>query len=245
MNSIGARNNTGEGGEDPDWYAETLEGHPVSNKVKQVASGRFGVTAEYLVRAEEIEIKMAQGSKPGEGGQLPSFKVTPYIAQLRHVVPGTSLISPPPHHDVYSIEDLAQLIHDLRAVNPAARIGVKLVSGAGVGIIAVGVATQDAQLRMRFNGKQEMVAAYFRGVAAEVRSHLFKLGLRTLAEARGRVDLLKEKQTRYSHSIRPLLETPEIIGSRLLSADVPTRTEADQRSPLDERPVRKRTAQIY
>jgi glutamate synthase (NADPH/NADH) large chain/glutamate synthase (ferredoxin) len=144
MNSIGARNNTGEGGEDPDWYAETLEGHPVSSKIKQVASGRFGVTSEYLVRAEEIEIKMAQGSKPGEGGQLPPIKVTPFIARLRHTAPGVSLISPPPHHDIYSIEDIAQLIYDLHQVNPRAGVGVKLVSTIGVGTIAAGVAKGHA-----------------------------------------------------------------------------------------------------
>jgi glutamate synthase (ferredoxin) len=344
MNQIGARSNTGEGGEDPELYRREPG---ASNKVKQVASGRFGVTAEYLVHAEEIEIKMAQGSKPGEGGQLPSFKVTPYIAQLRHVVTGTSLISPPPHHDIYSIEDLAQLIHDLRAINPVARIGVKLVSGAGVGIIAVGVAkagadvitisghdggtgaspltsikntglpwevglreahcelaraglrsrvrlrvdgglkfgrdvaiaallgadefgfgtaallaigcvmarqchlntcpvgiaTQDEQLRMRFNGKPEMVVAYFRGVAAEVRSHLSKLGLRSLAEATGRVDLLKEKEDRYSHSVRPLLETPE-ISSRLLSADVSGRAQAGEYRRLDDVLVRRGKSQV-
>ncbi|HTG30842.1 MAG TPA: glutamate synthase-related protein, partial [Methylomirabilota bacterium] len=117
-----------------------------ANKIKQVASGRFGVTADYLVHAEELEIKMAQGSKPGEGGQLPARKVTEYIARIRHATPGTPLISPPPHHDIYSIEDLAQLIHDLRAVNPYARIGVKLVSGAGVGIIAAGVAKAGADV---------------------------------------------------------------------------------------------------
>ena len=111
-----------------------------------MASGRFGVTAEYLVRAEELEIKMAQGSKPGEGGQLPARKVTEYIARIRHATPGTPLISPPPHHDIYSIEDLAQLIHDLRAVNPQARIGVKLVSGTGVGVIAAGVAKAGADV---------------------------------------------------------------------------------------------------
>jgi glutamate synthase (ferredoxin) len=144
MNSIGCRNNTGEGGEDPDWYAETLEGYPVSSKIKQVASARFGVTTEYLVRAEELEIKMAQGSKPGEGGQLPPMKVTPFIARLRHTAPGVALISPPPHHDIYSIEDLAQLIYDLRQVNPRARIGVKLVSSIGVGTIAAGVAKAHA-----------------------------------------------------------------------------------------------------
>ena len=144
MNSIGARNNTGEGGEDPNWYAETLEGHPVSSKIKQVASGRFGVTSEYLVRAQELEIKMAQGSKPGEGGQLPPSKVTPFIARLRHTAPGVSLISPPPHHDIYSIEDIAQLIYDLHQINPQARVGVKLVSTFGVGTIAAGVAKAHA-----------------------------------------------------------------------------------------------------
>ena len=117
-----------------------------ANRVKQVASGRFGVTTEYLVRADELEIKMAQGSKPGEGGQLPATKVTPLIARLRHAVPGMSLISPPPHHDIYSIEDLEQLIHDLRAVNPRAKIGVKLVSSSGIGIIAAGVAKAGAQV---------------------------------------------------------------------------------------------------
>jgi glutamate synthase (ferredoxin) len=143
MNRLGGRSNTGEGGEDSDVYRFEPEAR---NKVKQVASARFGVTAEYLVRAEELEIKMAQGSKPGEGGQLPAAKVTPFIARIRHAVPGMSLISPPPHHDIYSIEDLAQLIYDLRAVNPSARIGVKLVSGAGVGIIAAGVAKAGADV---------------------------------------------------------------------------------------------------
>ena len=144
MNSIGGRNNTGEGGEDPAWYHETINGFPVSSKIKQVASARFGVTTEYLVRAEELEIKMAQGSKPGEGGQLPPSKVTPFIAHLRHTEPGIALISPPPHHDIYSIEDLAQLIYDLHQVNPGAKIGVKLVSSIGVGTIAAGVAKAHA-----------------------------------------------------------------------------------------------------
>jgi len=144
MNSIGGRNNTGEGGEDPAWYHETINGASVSSKIKQVASARFGVTTEYLVRAEELEIKMAQGSKPGEGGQLPPAKVTPFIARLRHTEPHIPLISPPPHHDIYSIEDLAQLIYDLRQVNPRAQIGVKLVSSIGVGTIAAGVAKAHA-----------------------------------------------------------------------------------------------------
>ncbi len=143
MNSLGGRSNTGEGGEDPSVYRN--EPH-AANKIKQVASARFGVTTDYLVHAQELEIKMAQGSKPGEGGQLPARKVTEYIARIRHATPGTPLISPPPHHDIYSIEDLAQLIHDLRTVNPRARIGVKLVSGSGVGIIAAGVAKAGADV---------------------------------------------------------------------------------------------------
>ncbi len=146
MNMLGARSNTGEGGEDPAAYAPRIDADGtarpslLNNKIKQVASGRFGVTADYLAHAEEIEIKIAQGAKPGEGGQLPAHKVTELIARLRHAQPGISLISPPPHHDIYSIEDLAQLIHDLKRVNPRAAIGVKLVSGCGVGTIAAGVA---------------------------------------------------------------------------------------------------------
>ena len=291
MNALGARSNTGEGGEDPD----TFRHEPAAaNKIKQVASARFGVTTDYLVHAEELEIKMAQGSKPGEGGQLPAKKVSEYIARIRHATPGTPLISPPPHHDIYSIEDLAQLVHDLRAVNPQARIGVKLVSGAGVGIIAagvakagadvitisghnggtgsspltsikntglpweiglreahdtlvraglrsrlslrvdgglkfardvilaailgadefgfgtasllaigcvmarqchlntcpVGIATQDETLRARFQGKPEMVIAYFRGLAEEVRNRLAQLGARSLRELNGWYDRL-------------------------------------------------------
>jgi glutamate synthase (ferredoxin) len=297
MNSIGARSNTGEGGEDPSLYArEPL----AANKIKQIASARFGVTTDYLVHAHELEIKMAQGSKPGEGGQLPARKVTEYIARIRHAVPGTPLISPPPHHDIYSIEDLAQLIHDLREVNPQARIGVKLVSGAGVGIIVagvakagadvitisghnggtgsspltsikntglpweiglreshemlvraglrsrlslrvdggmkfardvliaaifgadefgfgtaallamgcvmarqchlnscpVGIATQDEKLRARFSGKPEMVVAYFRSLAEEVRQGLALLGVPSLNELRGRYDLLSARAKR-------------------------------------------------
>ena len=140
MNRMGARSNTGEGGEDPASYVPLPNGDRADNRIKQVASGRFGVTTEYLVRADELEIKIAQGSKPGEGGQLPGHKVTEFIARLRHAVPGIPLISPPPHHDIYSIEDLAQLIHDLKQVNPAARVGVKLVAEAGVGTVAAGVA---------------------------------------------------------------------------------------------------------
>src|SRR5213594_1386230 len=140
MNRMGARSNSGEGGEDPDTYAPLESGDRADNRIKQVASARFGVTTSYLVRADELEIKIAQGSKPGEGGQLPGHKVTALIARLRHSVPGIPLISPPPHHDIYSIEDLAQLIHDLKQVNPRARVGVKLVAEAGVGRVAAGVA---------------------------------------------------------------------------------------------------------
>jgi len=140
MNRMGARSNSGEGGEDPDTYAPLENGDRADNRIKQVASGRFGVTTHYLMRADELEIKIAQGSKPGEGGQLPAHKVTALIARLRHSVPGVPLISPPPHHDIYSIEDLAQLIHDLKQVNPHARVGVKLVAEAGVGRVAAGVA---------------------------------------------------------------------------------------------------------
>ncbi|HXG43821.1 MAG TPA: glutamate synthase large subunit [Gemmatimonadales bacterium] len=140
MNRLGARSNSGEGGEDPLNYRPLPSGDRADNRVKQVASGRFGVTTEYLVRAEELEIKIVQGAKPGEGGQLPGHKVTELIARLRHAVPGIALISPPPHHDIYSIEDLAQLIHDLKTVNPRARVGVKLVAEAGVGTVAAGVA---------------------------------------------------------------------------------------------------------
>ena len=140
MNRIGSRSNTGEGGEDPRWYAPNASGEWPDSRIKQIASGRFGVTPQYLAKAEQFEIKMAQGSKPGEGGQIPALKVTKYIAKLRFTIPGIPLISPPPHHDIYSIEDLAQLIYDLKEANPRAEVGVKLVAESGVGTIAAGVA---------------------------------------------------------------------------------------------------------
>ncbi len=146
MNKLGARSNTGEGGEDSERFHETFDGISLSSKTKQIASGRFGVTTEYLVNAEEIQIKVAQGAKPGEGGQLPGYKVNQIIAKTRHSIPGISLISPPPHHDIYSIEDLAQLIFDLKNVNPRASISVKLVAESGVGTIAAGVAKAKADL---------------------------------------------------------------------------------------------------
>ena len=146
MNKLGTRSNTGEGGEDNARYHTAVDGLSLSSKTKQVASGRFGVTAEYLVNAEEIQIKVAQGAKPGEGGQLPGFKVNEIIAKTRNAIPGISLISPPPHHDIYSIEDLAQLIFDLKNINPTAAVSVKLVAESGVGTIAAGVAKAKADL---------------------------------------------------------------------------------------------------
>jgi glutamate synthase domain-containing protein 2/glutamate synthase domain-containing protein 1/glutamate synthase domain-containing protein 3 len=316
MNSLGGRSNTGEGGEDPSLYRHEPN---AANKIKQVASARFGVTADYLVHAQELEIKMAQGSKPGEGGQLPARKVTEYIARIRHATPGTPLISPPPHHDIYSIEDLAQLIHDLRTVNPRARIGVKLVSGSGVGIIAagvakagadvitisghnggtgsspltsikntglpweiglrethdtlvraglrsrlslrvdggmkfsrdiliaailgadefgfgtasllaigcvmarqchlntcpVGIATQDEKLRLRFNGKPEMVVAYFRALAEEVRKGMAQLGVRSLGELRGWYDRLGTRSGMDAFLVVPISETRRVAPQQV------------------------------
>ena len=293
LNGLGTMSNSGEGGENPERF-----GTEKNSAIKQVASGRFGVTIEYLRSAKDLQIKLAQGAKPGEGGQLPAHKVNAFVARLRHAKPGTTLISPPPHHDIYSIEDLAQLIYDLKCANPDARISVKLVSEAGVGTIAagvakahadvvvisgfdggtgaapltsmkhaglpwevglaeahqtlvknnlrdrvklqvdgqlrtgrdvviaallgadefafgtsmlvalgcvqcrncnlnccpVGIATQKEELRCKFAGKPEHLQTYFRFLAEEVRAHLAALGLRSLAEARGRTDLLKEKE---------------------------------------------------
>ncbi|HEY2068445.1 MAG TPA: glutamate synthase large subunit [Rhizomicrobium sp.] len=146
MNRIGAKSDSGEGGEDPQRFHAKPNGDNPNSAIKQVASGRFGVTAEYLNQCREIEIKVAQGAKPGEGGQLPGFKVTEMIARLRHATPGVMLISPPPHHDIYSIEDLAQLIYDLKQINPEARVCVKLVSATGIGTIAAGVAKARADV---------------------------------------------------------------------------------------------------
>jgi glutamate synthase (ferredoxin) len=154
MNRIGGKSNTGEGGEDRRRFQPDANGDLRRSAIKQVASGRFGVTSEYLVNADEIQIKMAQGAKPGEGGQLPGHKIYPWIAEVRHATPGVGLISPPPHHDIYSIEDLAQLIHDLKNSNPRARISVKLVAEVGVGTVAAGVAKakSDVVLISGFDG---------------------------------------------------------------------------------------------
>jgi glutamate synthase (NADPH/NADH) large chain len=146
MNRLGGKSNTGEGGEDADRYVPDANGDLRRSAIKQVASGRFGVTSEYLVNADDLQIKMAQGAKPGEGGQLPGHKVYPWIARTRHSTPGVGLISPPPHHDIYSIEDLAQLIHDLKNANPLARVHVKLVAEVGVGTVAAGVAKAHADV---------------------------------------------------------------------------------------------------
>ena len=188
MNKLGARSNTGEGGEDNERFHSQVDGISLSSKTKQVASGRFGVTTEYLVNAEEIQIKVAQGAKPGEGGQLPGFKVNEIIAKTRHSIPGISLISPPPHHDIYSIEDLAQLIFDLKNVNPKAAISVKLVAESGVGTIAAGVAKAKADLIVISGaeggtGASPASSMRFAGISpeiglAETQQTLLKNGLR-------------------------------------------------------------------
>jgi len=169
MNRIGARSVSGEGGEDPDRYATRPDGDNMNSAVKQIASGRFGVTAEYLNQCREIEIKIAQGAKPGEGGQLPGFKVTEFIARMRHSTVGTTLISPPPHHDIYSIEDLAQLIYDLKQINPDARVTVKLVSASGIGAIASGVAKAKADVIL--------IAGHNGGTGASPQSSIKHAGL--------------------------------------------------------------------
>jgi glutamate synthase (NADPH) large chain len=297
MNKLGGRSNTGEGGEDTERFKPRSDGTWARSAIKQVASGRFGVTANYLINADEIQIKMAQGAKPGEGGQLPGHKIDKIVARIRHSTPGITLISPPPHHDIYSIEDLAQLIFDLKCVNPKAKINVKLVSESGVGTVAagvakahadsitisgseggtgasplssikhaglpmelgisevqqtlvmnnlrdrvrlqtdgqlktgldviyagllgaeefgfataalivlgcvmmrkchlntcpVGVATQDPELRKRFNGKSEFVLNYFRFIAQEVRETLAEMGFRKFEDIVGRADLLEQR----------------------------------------------------
>ncbi len=190
MNALGTRSNTGEGGEDNSRYHTEVDGISLSSKTKQVASGRFGVTTEYLVNAEEIQIKVAQGAKPGEGGQLPGFKVNEIIAKTRNSIPGISLISPPPHHDIYSIEDLKQLIFDLKNVNPKAAISVKLVAESGVGTIAAGVVKAKADLVVISGaeggtGASPASSMRFAGISpeigvAETQQTLVKNGLRSL-----------------------------------------------------------------
>ena len=205
MNKLGARSNTGEGGEDNVRFHSEVDGISLSSKTKQIASGRFGVTTEYLVNAEEIQIKVAQGAKPGEGGQLPGFKVNEIIAKTRHSIPGTSLISPPPHHDIYSIEDLAQLIFDLKNVNPKAAVSVKLVAESGVGTIAAGVAKAKADLIVISGaeggtGASPASSMRFAGISPEIglsetQQTLVKNGLR------GQVRLQVDGQLKTGHDI--------------------------------------------
>ncbi|MBS7351977.1 MAG: glutamate synthase large subunit, partial [Muribaculaceae bacterium] len=205
MNRLGSRSNTGEGGEDSSRFHEEVDGVSLCSKTKQIASGRFGVTAEYLVNAEEIQIKVAQGAKPGEGGQLPGFKVNEVIARTRHSIPGISLISPPPHHDIYSIEDLAQLIFDLKNINPKAKISVKLVAESGVGTIAAGVAKAKADLIVISGaeggtGASPASSMRYAGISpqnglSETQQTLVKNGLR------GKVLLQTDGQIKTGHDI--------------------------------------------
>ncbi|MGI8798827.1 MAG: glutamate synthase large subunit [Pseudonocardia sp.] len=337
MNRLGGRSNTGEGGEDADRYTPDANGDSRRSAVKQVASGRFGVTSEYLVNADDLQIKIAQGAKPGEGGQLPGAKVYPWIAKTRYSTPGVGLISPPPHHDIYSIEDIKQLIHDLKNANPAARVHVKLVSEVGVGTVAagvckahsdvvlisghdggtgasplssikhagapwelglaetqqtllsnglrdrivvqtdgqlktgrdviiaallgaeefgfataplvvsgcimmrvchldtcpVGVATQNPELRKRFDGRPEYVVNFFRFIAQEVREHLAALGFRTMAEAIGQAELLDTNAAVAHWKTRGLDLTP-IFHVPELPPDTPRHWVRDQDHGLDK-----------
>ncbi len=205
MNKIGGRSNTGEGGEDNRRFHETVDGVSLSSKTKQVASGRFGVTTEYLVNAEEIQIKVAQGAKPGEGGQLPGFKVDEVIAKTRHSIPGISLISPPPHHDIYSIEDLAQLIFDLKNVNPTAAVSVKLVAESGVGTIAAGVAKAKADLIVISGaeggtGASPASSMRFAGISPEIGLSEAQQTL-VINGLRGRVRLQTDGQLKTGHDV--------------------------------------------
>ena len=214
LNRIGSRSNTGEGGEDRERYHAFRNGVSLNSRVKQVASGRFGVTAEYLANAREIQIKIAQGAKPGEGGQLPGYKVNGIIAKTRHSIPGISLISPPPHHDIYSIEDLAQLIFDLRNVNPEARISVKLVAESGVGTVAAGVAKAKADLVIISGaeggtGASPMSSIRYAGLppeigVAETQQTLIRNGLR------GRITVQTDGQVKTGK---------DVVSMALLGAD--------------------------
>lgn len=205
MNKIHGRSNTGEGGEDPERFKPRADGFSLRSAIKQVASGRFGVTAEYLVNADEIQIKIAQGAKPGEGGQLPGYKVNDIIAKTRHSIPGISLISPPPHHDIYSIEDLAQLIFDLKNVNPQAEISVKLVAESGVGTIAAGVAKAKAD-RIIISGAEGGTGASpvssirYAGIPPEIGLSETQQTL-VLNGLRGQVRLQSDGQLKTGHDI--------------------------------------------
>jgi len=205
MNSIGARSNSGEGGEDPERYRPDPHGQWRRSAIKQIASGRFGVTINYLVNAVELQIKIAQGAKPGEGGQLPGFKVYPWIAKTRHSTPYVTLISPPPHHDIYSIEDLAQLIYDLRCANPDARVDVKLVACAGVGTVAAGVAKGGADLIL--------ISGYDGGTGASPLSSIKHAGLPW------EIGLAETQQTLVLNNLRSRVRL-ETDGKLLTGRDV-------------------------
>jgi len=205
MNRIGGKSNTGEGGEDPARYRTLPNGDSLNSAIKQVASGRFGVTSLYLVHAKELQIKMAQGAKPGEGGQLPGQKVYPWIAKVRHSTPGVGLISPPPHHDIYSIEDLAELIHDLKNANPRARISVKLVSEVGVGTIAAGVAKAHADV--------VLISGYDGGTGASPQTSIKHAGLPW------ELGLAETHQTLLLNNLRSRI-TVETDGKLLTGRDV-------------------------
>jgi glutamate synthase domain-containing protein 2/glutamate synthase domain-containing protein 1/glutamate synthase domain-containing protein 3 len=214
MNRIGGKSNTGEGGEDPERYVPLPNGDSRNSAIKQVASGRFGVTSEYLVNAREIQIKMAQGAKPGEGGQLPGTKVYPWVARTRHSTPGVGLISPPPHHDVYSIEDLAQLIHDLKNGNRHARISVKLVAEVGVGTVAAGVAKAHADV--------VLISGHDGGTGASPQTALRHAGLPWelgIAETHQTL-LLNNLRTRIAVEVDGQLKTGrDVIVAALLGAE--------------------------
>jgi glutamate synthase (ferredoxin) len=214
MNRIGGKSNTGEGGEDPARFEKMANGDSMKSAIKQVASGRFGVTSEYLVSAREIQIKMAQGAKPGEGGQLPGHKVYPWIAHVRHSTPGVGLISPPPHHDIYSIEDLAELIHDLKNANPDARISVKLVSEVGVGTIAAGVAKAHADVIL--------ISGYDGGTGASPLSSIKHAGLPWelgIAET-NQVLLMNDLRSRVAVEVDGQMKTGrDVVVGALLGAE--------------------------
>jgi glutamate synthase domain-containing protein 2/glutamate synthase domain-containing protein 1/glutamate synthase domain-containing protein 3 len=205
MNRIGARSNTGEGGEDPARYVPDSNGDLRRSAIKQVASGRFGVTIHYLVNADQLQIKMAQGAKPGEGGQLPGHKVDEYIASIRHSTPGVGLISPPPHHDIYSIEDLKQLIYDLRCANPTGSVSVKLVSEVGVGTVAAGVA--------KANADHVTIAAHDGGTGASPQSSIQSAGIPW------EIGLAETQQTLLLNDLRSRI-TVEVDGGMRTGRDV-------------------------
>jgi glutamate synthase domain-containing protein 2/glutamate synthase domain-containing protein 1/glutamate synthase domain-containing protein 3 len=214
MNRLGGRSNTGEGGEDPARYTADINGDLRRSAIKQVASGRFGVTIEYLVNADQLQIKMAQGAKPGEGGQLPGHKVDDYIARIRNSTPGVGLISPPPHHDIYSIEDLKQLIYDLRCANPSASVSVKLVSEVGVGTVAAGVA--------KANADHVTIAGHDGGTGASPQSSIYGAGVPWeigLAETQQTL-LLNDLRTRITVEVDGGMRTGrDVVIGALLGAD--------------------------